>query len=274
MSSKSPVVLITGGSSGFGHLVAQKLLAQSYVVYPAARRLANMEDLRALGARPIKLDVQDDRSVQEAVDRVIAEQGRIDVLFNNAGYGNYGLIECVAMEDIQRQFDVNVFGYVRMVKAVLPHMRAQRAGRIINTSSVVAHISIAGIGWYAASKHAVKAMSEALRAEVRRFGIDVIEIEPGMVATGFQAVAHDMADAVRCPADYAEFNRQVVAFQLKSHESAVSPESTANAVVEAIKAAKPKAVYRTTTDAKLAPLVRNALGGRAFGNIVLRQIVK
>jgi NAD(P)-dependent dehydrogenase (short-subunit alcohol dehydrogenase family) len=209
--------------------------------------------------------------VQAAVDRVIAEQGRIDVLFNNAGYGQFGFIECVTMDAIQRQFDVNVLGYARFIQAVLPHMRRQRSGRIINTSSVCSHITMPGMGWYAASKHAVRAMTESLRHEVEPFGIQVVAIEPGAVATSFQGVALDALTATACHDDYADLKQRAVALHDRIGRGAASSESTVAAVLDAISSPTPNTVYRTTRDARLAPRLHALLGARRFGNLLWRR---
>lgn len=160
-------------------MTAEALLAQGYTVYHAARRLDQMDDLKAKGAHPLRMDVVDDASVQAGVKRIIDEQGRIDVLINNAGYAVYGMIESVDLELARRQFEVNVFGVARLTRTLLPHMRRQTSGHIINISSVVGKVSGSVLGWYAASKHSVEAISDALRVEVESFGIRVAMIEPG-----------------------------------------------------------------------------------------------
>jgi NAD(P)-dependent dehydrogenase (short-subunit alcohol dehydrogenase family) len=271
MSASHAVVVITGASSGIGHAVAMQLLAGSATVYVVAPGDETMSDLVAAGAHALPLDVRDDQAVTAAVARVIAERGHIDILFNNAGYGQFGLVECVPIEDIRRQFDVNVFGYARFIQAVLPHMRRRRSGRIINTSSVCGHITMAGMGWYAASKHAVRAMTESLRLEVREFGIHVVAIEPGAVATGFQNVAVSALEASRCPEDYTALKRRAVAMHARIGQRAVGPASTVAAVMHAMTAASPRAVYRTTFDAKVAPPVQAVLGARRFGNLLMRR---
>lgn len=272
MSPTAPVVLVTGGSSGLGRAVVQRLLDRDWVVYVAALEADSMTDLEVRGALPMALDVRDDEAVAAAVTRVVNEQGRIDILLNNAGYGQFGLIECVAIADIQRQFDVNVFGYARFIQAVLPHMRRQRSGRIINTSSVCGHIAIPGLGWYSASKHAVRAMTESLRMEVQSLGIHVVAIEPGSVATGFQAVSQSALERSSCPDDYAALKRQADAYHAFTARRAVSCDSTVAAILSAIDDPRPRAVYRTTFDARLAPRLLALLGARRFGNLLLRRL--
>lgn len=177
------VILLTGASSGIGHEAAMELLAQGHIVYAAARRVEKMEDLAAAGAHVLSLDVTDSSSISGVVNAVLSQQGRIDVLINNAGYGYLGALEGVSMEEARRQLDVNVFGLAEMTKQVLPYMRERRSGRIINISSVAGKVGIAFVGWYNVSKFAVESYSDVLRKEVRQFGIDVVLIEPSGIKT-------------------------------------------------------------------------------------------
>ena len=249
------VVLITGASSGFGHRTAQKLLQKGFIVYPAARRVEKMQDLADDGAHVLQMDVTQDEEVKNGIARVIAEQGRIDVLINNAGYGAYGAIEETPIGEVQYQFDVNVFGYGRLIQAVLPHMRDKRDGRIINVASLVSHLSTPIIGWYAATKHAVDAMSDALRMEVKSLGIDVVLIEPGAVKTGFEDVAFAKLDAAPHADDYRGFVEGFRNYASRMYKRSPGPDGTAEAIVRATTARRPRVRYRTTRDSKLlAPL--------------------
>lgn len=155
-----------------------------------------MRDLQDKGAHVLHLEVTDTKEVNKVVEQLITEQGRIDVLVNNAGFGQYGVVEAVSEEQVKYQFDVNVFGMHRLQQAVLPHMRKARAGKIINLASIVSHVSAPILGWYASTKHAIKGMTEALRMEVRDLGIQVVEIEPGAVRTSFEEVAFGTMDDV------------------------------------------------------------------------------
>ncbi len=249
------VVLITGASSGFGHRTAEKLLERDFIVYPAARRVEMMQDLADQGATPLKMDVTNDEEVRAGVARILTEQGRVDVLVNNAGYGAYGAIEETPIEEVEYQFDVNVFGYGRLIQAVLPSMRERRSGRIINVASLVSHLSTPIIGWYAATKHAVDAMSDALRMEVKKLGIDVVLIEPGAVKTGFEEVAFTKLDAAPHADDYRGFVNGFRNYAARMYKRSPGPDGTADAIVRAITARRPKVRYRTTSDSKfLAPL--------------------
>jgi short-subunit dehydrogenase len=265
-------VLITGASAGFGKRVAEKLLDEGYSVYAAARRVGKMRDIEAKGAHILNMDVTDTASVDAGVARLIEQEGQIDVLFNNAGYGSYGAIECVPLVEIKRQYDVNVFGMARLIKAVLPHMREKRKGRIINTASVVGHVSTAVLGWYASTKHAVEGMSDALRMEVKHLGIDVVVIEPGGVKTEFDEVAFANLDKVEHPEDYKAMVAAFRRYCENLYAKCPGPESTADAVVRAIKAKRPKTRYATTVDAKLLPKVRRWLGDGVFDSLILSRL--
>lgn len=258
------VVLITGASSGFGFEVAQRLLGmgERYIVYVAARRVELMSPLVERGAVALAMDVTSDESVDRAVGQVLQEQGRIDVVFCNAGFGSYGAVEDVPMDRARYQFEVNVFGVARTFRAVLPTMRAQRSGLIINTSSVVGEMSSAGCGWYAATKHAVEALSVALRQEVRGLGIKVVMIKPGPVKTGFEQVMLSNIDSVDTSPDYRELMSGFRQFNLEMYAHAPSPEGTVKAVINAIESHRPKLKYRTTFMAKAMPRMIRLLGGR------------
>ena len=183
------VILITGASSGIGYDAAETLAKQGHRVYAAARRLERMEPLKSLGVQVIRMDVTDEESMQEGVRTVIQSEGRIDVLVNNAGYGFFGAIETVPMEDARRQLEVNVFGLARLTQLVLPHMRKQGSGRIINTSSIAGKMVFYMGGWYNVTKYSVEAFSDALRMEMKPFGIDVVMIEPGAIKTDWGIIA-------------------------------------------------------------------------------------
>lgn len=265
----SQVILITGASDGFGHLAAEKLLAKGYTVYATARRTDKMRDLEDKGAHVLHLDVTDTVEVKNVVDQLMAEQGRIDVLVNNAGFGQYGVVEAVSEEQLAYQFDVNVFGMHRLQQAVLPHMRNAHAGKINNLASIVSHVSAPILGWYASTKHAIKGMTEALRMEVRDLGIDVVEIEPGAVRTGFEAVAFASMSEVDAPDDYGKLIEGMTNATKNMYKSSPGPESTANAIVNAIEADRPKAVYKTTMDSRVLPRIKRLIGDRLYGAMSL-----
>ena len=174
--------LVTGASSGIGEETARRLQGLGYTVYGAARRTGRLEKLAAEGVRPLAMDVTDDASMTAGIARIIEETGRIDVLINNAGYGSYGAIEDVPIDEARRQFEVNLFGLGRLVQLVTPHMRGQKSGTIINISSMGGRLTTPLGGWYHATKYAVEPLSDALRMELKPFGIDVVLVEPGASA--------------------------------------------------------------------------------------------
>lgn len=185
------VILITGASSGIGKDAARRLLKEGHTVYAAARRVERMEDIRTEGAHIIKMDVCDDASMIEGVNTIISEQGRIDILINNAGYGSFGTLENVDLSEARRQFDVNVFGLARLCQLVIPHMRERHSGRIINVASMAGHFGEPRGDWYHSTKYAVVGLSECLRMELKEFGIKVILIEPGAIRSDWSNIAMD-----------------------------------------------------------------------------------
>lgn len=185
----SKIILITGASSGIGFDAAQTLAQQGHKVYAAARRVERMEPLKAHGVQVLRMDVTDETSMIQGVEAVIQAEGRIDVLVNNAGYGYFGAIENVPLEEARRQLEVNVFGLARLTQLVLPYMRKQGSGRIINTSSIAGKMVFYMGGWYNVTKYSVEAFSDALRMETKPFGIDVVMIEPGAIKTDWGIIA-------------------------------------------------------------------------------------
>ncbi|HEY0177070.1 MAG TPA: oxidoreductase [Pedobacter sp.] len=185
------VVLITGASAGMGKETVKLLLKAGYIVYGAARRTDKMADIKALGARLLTMDVTSEESMVQGVSSMIKAEGRIDILINNAGFGAYGAVEAVPLADARYQLEVNLFGAARLTQLVLPYMRQQQYGKIVNVSSIGGKFASALGGWYHASKFAMEALSDSLRAEVKPFGIDVIVIEPGGVKSEWSDIAAD-----------------------------------------------------------------------------------
>ena len=185
------IILITGASSGIGKDTALQLIKEGHIVYGAARRVEKMQDLVAAGGKAIKMDVTREEDVKATVQQVLKEQGKIDVLFNNAGYGLFGAVELITIEEARRQFDVNIFGLARMTKEVIPLMREQGKGTIINMSSVGGKVYSPFGAWYHSTKHALEGWSDCLRLELKPFNIDVVLIEPGAIATEFGSLMYD-----------------------------------------------------------------------------------
>jgi NADP-dependent 3-hydroxy acid dehydrogenase YdfG len=268
------VVLITGASSGFGYGLAELLIEKGVVVYAGARRTEAMVGLKEKGAHVFKLDVTNEASVQTFVDAAWHEQGQIDAVFTNAGYGEYGVIEEPHLDKIKAMYDVNIFGVARVHNAVLPYLRSQGYGRLIITSSLVGHIAIAGIGWYASSKHALRAMSEALRMELSPYHIDVTLIEPGAVKTGFETVAVPALAEVTRKEAYGDLLSAFDPFIKKSYQKAPGMTSTLKAMVKAFEAKHPKWVYPTTLDAKGYPKLKALLGLKGYSKTSYKIIMK
>ena len=259
------VICITGSSSGFGFEVAKQLATLGHTVYAGARHVEKMDPLKSFGVYPLKLNVTQDDSVKSFVDYVIQKEGRIDVLINNAGYGAYGINETQSLSSIQAMYDVNVFGVIRMNQAVIPYMRKQRQGRLIHIASLVSNISLPGVSHYASTKHALRAMTESLRMELKPFNIQTVQIEPGAVNTGFEEVALGLIEEAEL--DYHPFLEAFKSFIRKSYKQASSPKSTVKAMVKASLLKKPKWVYRSTLDAKLYPIVKSFLGLKLYSTI-------
>lgn len=253
MVEVSKAVLITGCSTGIGHATALRLVKAGHTVYATARRADSIADLRAAGAHTLALDVTDEASMSAAVAQVTAEQGAVGVLINNAGYSQSGAIESLSMDDLRRQFDTNVFGLVRMCQLVLPGMRKQGWGRIVNISSMGANFTFPGGGAYHASKYAVEAISDALRFEVKGFGVDVVVIQPGLIRTEFAATAQTGLATDSGP--YAEFNASVGAATEDAYAKGPlaklggDADSVAKAVEKAITANHPPIRVRVTPSA-------------------------
>jgi short-subunit dehydrogenase len=185
------VALITGASSGIGLQTAELLVQQGFIVYGAARRLEKMERLKAFGVRLLQMDVTDDASMVKGIQEILETEKRIDVLINNAGYGSYGALEDVPLSEAKYQFEVNVFGLARLTQLVLPTMRNQQSGRIINVASIAGKIGEPHGSWYHATKFAVEGLSDCLRMELKQFGIKVVLIEPGPIQTEWNVIAEE-----------------------------------------------------------------------------------
>jgi NAD(P)-dependent dehydrogenase (short-subunit alcohol dehydrogenase family) len=266
------VAIVTGASSGIGEATALRLQRLGYTVYAAARRVDRMEPLRRNGIRVVKVDVTDDGSMTELVQRVIAETGRIDVLVNNAGYGSYGAVEDVALSEARRQFEVNVFGLARLTQLVLPHMRRQRSGHIINISSIGGKIYEPLGAWYHATKFAVEGLSDSLRLELAPFGIRVVVILPGAIKTEWSGIAADSVLATSGRTAYAEQATMVgnLLTAADSNPRLVSPpEVIADAVAKAVRARRPRTRYVVGGGAKPIILARRLLSDRAFDRLLL-----
>ena len=240
------VILITGASSGIGFDAARTLARQGHRVYAAARRVERMEPLKEDGVVPVHLDVTDEASMEACVKTILEKEGRIDVLVNNAGYGYFGAIENVPLEEARRQLEVNVFGLARLCQLVLPSMRERGSGRIVNTSSVAGKSVLYFGGWYHVSKYAVEALSDALRMEVKPFGIDVSLIEPGGIQTEWGLIAADhLAESSRGTPYESEGLREAQTFRKAYTIRLLSkPKVVARAISKAVNSRRPRTRYR------------------------------
>lgn len=264
------VALVTGTSSGIGESTALKLRQLGYTVYGAARRVDRMQHLTKSDIRILAMDVTDDVSMQAGIDKIIAETGRIDVLVNNAGYGSYGAVEDVPMEEARAQFDVNVFGAVRLIQLTLPHMRAQHSGTIVNITSMGGKIHTPLGAWYHGTKFALEAISDCLRMEVQPFGIDVVVIEPGGIKTEWAGIA---ADKLRQTSGQGPYAVQANAMaQSMTGEASVKrqspPQIIADTIAKAVTASKPKTRYAIGFGAKPMIFMRGILSDRAFDGMM------
>ncbi|MBO4263224.1 MAG: SDR family NAD(P)-dependent oxidoreductase [Bacteroidales bacterium] len=246
-SRTGKVVLVTGASSGIGFEAALRLARQGHKVYGAARRLDKMAPLQESGVVPLQMDVTDEASMQACVQAILAAEGRIDVLVNNAGYGYLGAIENVPLEEARKQLEVNLFGLARLTQLILPHMRERRSGRIINLSSVAGRAVILFGGWYNVSKYAVEAFSDALRMEVKPFGIRVSIIEPSGIKTPWGIIAADNLEKSSRGSAYETRGMHMAAMLRRGYSSnLLSPAGrAAKAIVRATNASRPRIRYRT-----------------------------
>jgi NADP-dependent 3-hydroxy acid dehydrogenase YdfG len=260
-------VLITGCSSGIGYATAERLAADGWKVYATARRPETLEGLQ--NCEKLALDVTDEDSMKEAVEAV----GPVDALVNNAGYSQSGAVESVPIDEVRREFETNVFGLLRMCQLVLPGMRERRSGRIVNLSSMGGRLVFPGGGIYHATKYAVEALSDAMRFEVRGFGVEVILIEPGLIVTNFGDTA---SASVATDGPYAEFNRAVAKATEEAYKGPMAklgagPEAVAETIAKALEAKRPKTRYPVTPSAHLLLAQRRVTPDRVWDLMMRSQ---
>jgi NAD(P)-dependent dehydrogenase (short-subunit alcohol dehydrogenase family) len=261
--------LVTGCSTGIGRATALALHRAGLPVYASARRPESLRELAAAGLTTLTLDVTDESSMQAAVDRVLTDHGAVGVLVNNAGYALQGPVETTPLDDARAQFETNVFGMVRLTQLALPGMRAQGWGRVVNVSSMGGRFTFPGGGFYHASKHAVEAVSDALRYEVGPFGVAVVLVEPGPVSTAFGDTAVGTIDAApgKVPGEgedaYEEFRRALAVRYAQAYDGsrmrlASSPDAVATVIVRAVRVRRPRARYT------VGPVAKTMIGLRRF----------
>ena len=264
------VALVTGASSGIGRMVAQELKNAGFKVYAAARRVDRMEDLSKDGITPVALDLTKDESIVECVNTVLSKEKSIDVLVNNAGYGSYGAIEDVPLEEGRRQFDVNLFGMARLIQLVTPAMRKNHYGKIVNISSMGGKIWTKFGGWYHATKYAVEGLSDCLRMELKPFGIDVIVVEPGGIKTDWGIIAAENLKKTSASGAYAEMANKAADGMIKNYSGNMlsKPELIAKTVCKAVTKRRPRTRYLIGCGAKPMVWTHKIFGDRVFDRVI------
>jgi NAD(P)-dependent dehydrogenase (short-subunit alcohol dehydrogenase family) len=275
MNSVAPmnkVALVTGASSGIGESATRELMKAGFTVYAVARRVERMADLAVEGAKVVAMDVTEDSSMVDGVARVIEEQGRIDVLVNNAGYGSYGAVEDVPIDEARRQFEVNVFGLARLSQLVLPHMREQGSGRIINVSSVGGRLYEPFGAWYHATKYAVEGLSNSMRVEVAPFGIDVVLIAPAAIITEWNTIARDSLLEVSGDTAYATYAKKAHKVMVAADRPVLGsgPDVVGRKIAKAATTKRPKAVYPVGKGARMIRSSVDLMPPAAFDQVISR----
>jgi NAD(P)-dependent dehydrogenase (short-subunit alcohol dehydrogenase family) len=267
-------VLITGASSGMGKETAKKLLDEGHTVYVAARRLEKMRDLEELGATALAMDITDDDQVVAAVKRIESETGGVDVLVNNAGFGMYGAVEDSSLDDARYQFEVNLFGLARLTQLVLPHMREQRSGTIVNVSSMGGKIYTPLGAWYHATKHALEGWSDAMRLELKPFGIRVVVVEPGAIATEWGDIMVDGMLERSGDGPYGDLANRLAKRSRASYEKGQSSPASvvADAISQAVNADRPRTRYAVGRYARPMIFIRKWFGDRVFDRVMMSQV--
>lgn len=268
------LALVTGASSGIGKETAKKLLKDGLTVYVAARRIEKMKDLEELGATAIKMDITIEEDIQNVVSTIKENHSGVDILVNNAGYAIYGAVEDTSIEDARHQFDVNLFGLARLTQLVLPYMRKQKSGKIINISSMGGKIYTPLGAWYHASKHALEGWSDCLRLELAPFGVDVVIVEPGIIETEFGDVMSGPMMERSGDTDYANLAKAVSNSAAESYEKGGGspPSVVAEAISEAVATNNPKTRYAMGKLAKPLLFLRKYLSDKLFDKAVMSQV--
>jgi len=269
-SIQGKVALVTGASAGIGKATALSLLSHGTSVYASARRVEKMNDLEKKGATILAMDVTNFESMNSGVQSILDKEGSVDILVNNAGYGSYGAIEDVPISEARRQFEVNIFGLGRLTQLVLPYMRKNGYGKIVNISSMGGKIYTPLGGWYHATKHALEGLSDCLRIETKPFGIDVIVIEPGGIQSEWGDIAADNLIKTSGTGAYKERAEKTAQGMRDTYRSGkVSPPSLiAEVITKAVTARKPKTRYAAGYMAKPSLFLRSLLSDRMFDRII------
>jgi NAD(P)-dependent dehydrogenase (short-subunit alcohol dehydrogenase family) len=266
--------LITGGSSGIGEATARQLKKQGFTVYAVARRVEQMAPLEAEGIHVLPLDITDEQSIQACVETILARQGRIDILVNNAGYGSYGAVEDVPIEEARHQFEVNLFGLARITQLILPKMRENRFGKIVNITSVGGKVYTPFGAWYHATKHALEGWSDCLRLETKPFGIDVIIVEPGGIRTPWGSIAVDHLRKTSGTGPYAAAVAKAADGMAKMYagRQLSDPSVVATTILRAVSSARPRTRYHVGYMAGAVLTMRRLISDRMFDRVVTSMV--
>ncbi|WP_446902557.1 oxidoreductase [Burkholderia sp. YIM B11467] len=266
--------LVTGASSGMGKEIARQLIQDGFQVYVAARNVDKMIDLERRGARLLRMDLSRETEIVAAVDTILKETGGVDVLVNNAGFGLYGPVEDVGIEEARYQFEVNVFGTARLTQLLLPAMREKGSGTIVNITSMGGKIYTLLGAWYHATKHALEGWSDCLRLELAPFGIRVVIVEPGLIETGFGDVVSRGLLARSGSGAYAKLTQAVAKATQQAYDNGrgTDPAVIANVVSQAVRAKKPRTRYVAGKYAKPMILIRTWFGDRMFDRVIMSQM--
>lgn len=266
------VVLITGASSGMGRETAIRLCKQGYTVYAVARRINKMKDLEPLGIKTAFMDVTDSDSIHAVVDSVLKAEGRIDILINNAGYGLYGAFEEVSIQEARKQLEVNLIGLAGITQVIIPYMRKQKSGKIINISSVGGKMVGPFGAWYHVSKFGVEALSDALRLELKPFGIDVIVIQPGGIQSEWSGIAMNNLKSTAHNSVYESAITKVLSSNEELEKRYSKPAVIANLIFKAIQSKKPKTRYSGGYMAGFILFLRRVVPDRIIDKMILSRI--
>ena len=289
-TERRQIALITGSSSGIGFETSLLLARNGIYTYATMRNLSKSQEIlditkkECLPLKVLTLDVTDEKSTQKAIDMVMHEQNRIDILVNNAGYSLVGALEQISMDEIKEEFETNFFGIIKLIQKVLPLMRKQRSGRIINVSSLAGRIGLPLASAYVSSKFALEGLSESLKYEVQDFGIYVILIEPGVIKTNFiknlkigkQVITSENGDVNTSSADlpYAEITQKRISAFKPRFEKGTSPKEVADTILEAVTSDKPKFRYIVGQDASKLMEIRKNTSDEEFGKIVMNSVLE
>lgn len=270
----SRIALVTGASSGMGKEIAKALIQDGLTVIVAARRVEKMDDLKALGAHPISLDIANEASITALVDEITNTFGSVDVLVNNAGFGLYGAIEDIPLDEARYQFEVNLFGLARLTQLLLPFMREKQEGKIINISSMGGQVYTPLGGWYHASKHALEGWSDCLRIELSQFGIDVVIVQPGAIETNFGNVMEDQLMKFSGIGAYKGLVQALVKSLAENFKKggASSPQVITALVSKAVRSNRPKTRYVAGRYAKPMLFIRKWFGDRVYDKAIMNVV--